>query len=100
PHHRHHHPFPTRRSSDLGKLCEFKDIRSSERCGIAIIHQELALVPYLSIAENVFLGNEQAKRGVIGWDRTLTEAQALLDRVGLQDRKSTRLNSSHVKISY
>ncbi|MFA7512776.1 MAG: ATP-binding cassette domain-containing protein, partial [Mycolicibacterium vanbaalenii] len=39
-----------------GKRCEFKDIRSSERCGIAVIHQELALVPYLSIAENLFLG--------------------------------------------
>jgi len=74
-----------------GKLCEFKDIRSSERCGIAIIHQELALVPYLSIAENVFLGNEQAKRGVIGWDRTLTEAQALLDRVGLHESPQTRV---------
>ena len=39
---------------------EFKDIRSSERRGIGIIHQELALVPVLSIAENIFLGNEHA----------------------------------------
>ena len=44
-----------------GKLCEFKDIKGSERLGIVIIHQELALIPFLSIAENIFLGNEQSK---------------------------------------
>src|ERR671924_2277162 len=55
-----------------GRVCEFKDIRSSERAGIAIIHQELALVPYLSIAENMFLGNEVSRYGVIGWNQTLT----------------------------
>jgi putative multiple sugar transport system ATP-binding protein len=74
-----------------GKICEFKDIRDSERCGIAIIHQELALVPYLSIAENLFLGNELARRGVISWDRTLREAQALLERVGLRESAQTRV---------
>lgn len=74
-----------------GRACEFKDIRSSERAGIAIIHQELALVPYLSIAENVFLGNELSRYGVIGWDQTLIEAQALLDRVGLRESPQTRV---------
>jgi putative multiple sugar transport system ATP-binding protein len=74
-----------------GRVCEFKDIRSSERAGIAIIHQELALVPYLSIAENVFLGNELSRCGVIGWDQTLIEAQALLDRVGLRESPQTRV---------
>jgi putative multiple sugar transport system ATP-binding protein len=74
-----------------GHACEFKDIRASERAGIAIIHQELALVPYLSIAENVFLGNEQSRFGVIGWDQTLIEAQALLDRVGLRESPQTRV---------
>src|SRR4029078_503346 len=72
-----------------GKPCEFRDIRSSERCGIAIINQELALVPYLSIAENVFLGNEVNRYGVIGWDQTLTEAQALLERGGLAESPAT-----------
>ena len=46
-----------------GETCQFKDIRASEQHGIVIIHQELALVPYLSIAENIFLGNEHATRG-------------------------------------
>ncbi|GJM69004.1 hypothetical protein HMSSN036_12200 [Paenibacillus macerans] len=44
-----------------GRVCEFKDIKQSEQLGIVIIHQELALIPYLSIAENIFLGNEQKK---------------------------------------
>ncbi|SCX09056.1 putative multiple sugar transport system ATP-binding protein [Mycolicibacterium fluoranthenivorans] len=75
-----------------GELCAFRDIRSSERCGIAIIHQELALVPYLSIAENMFLGNEISRRGVISWDRTLQKAQTLLDRVGLRESPQTRVS--------
>ena len=50
-----------------GEECVFHNIKDSERKGIAIIHQELALVPYLSIAENMFLGNERARGGVINW---------------------------------
>ena len=48
-----------------GEECHFRSIRDSEHKGIVIIHQELALVPLLSIAENIFLGNEQARNGVI-----------------------------------
>ncbi|WSA37599.1 sugar ABC transporter ATP-binding protein [Streptomyces sp. NBC_01808] len=70
-----------------GEPCAFRDIRASEERGIVIIHQELALVPYLSIAENIFLGNEQAKRGVISWNETLRAATALLKRVGLGAEK-------------
>ena len=66
-----------------GELCQFRGIRDSEHKGIAIIHQELALSPYLSIAENIFLGNEQATRGVIDWNRTNAEAARLLRMVGL-----------------
>ncbi|MEU5389202.1 multiple monosaccharide ABC transporter ATP-binding protein [Kitasatospora cineracea] len=74
-----------------GEPCRFKDIRASERRGIVIIHQELALVPYLSIAENVFLGNEHARRGIISWNRTLTHAAELLRRVGLHEHPRTRV---------
>ncbi|APY90659.1 sugar ABC transporter ATP-binding protein [Streptomyces alfalfae] len=72
-----------------GEPVAFKDIRASERHGIVIIHQELALVPYLSIAENIFLGNEQAKRGFIDWNDTLRRASALLKRVGLHEKPQT-----------
>ncbi|WP_447041274.1 multiple monosaccharide ABC transporter ATP-binding protein [Streptomyces sp. DSM 118878] len=72
-----------------GEPVAFKDIRASERHGIVIIHQELTLVPYLSIAENIFLGNEQAKRGFIDWNDTLRRASALLKRVGLHEKPQT-----------
>ncbi|MFI0779552.1 multiple monosaccharide ABC transporter ATP-binding protein [Streptomyces sp. NPDC021212] len=74
-----------------GETCSFKDIRASEQRGIVIIHQELALIPYLSIAENIFLGNEHATRGLISWNETLKHANALLKRVGLTDSPQTRV---------
>ncbi|MGW2227657.1 multiple monosaccharide ABC transporter ATP-binding protein [Streptomyces formicae] len=72
-----------------GEPVAFKDIRASERRGIVIIHQELALVPYLSIAENIFLGNEQARGGFVDWNNTLRRADALLKRVGLREKPQT-----------
>ncbi|WP_432171619.1 multiple monosaccharide ABC transporter ATP-binding protein [Streptomyces sp. 1222.5] len=74
-----------------GELCRFKDIRASEQRGLVIIHQELALVPYLSLAENIFLGNEHATRGFINWNDTLGHAAELLRRVGLTDHPETRV---------
>jgi putative multiple sugar transport system ATP-binding protein len=74
-----------------GELCQFSDIRHSEQRGIVIIHQELALCPQLSIAENIFLGNERAPRGLIDWNRTNYEAGQLLRRVGLRDNPVTQV---------
>ena len=69
-----------------GKECQFSSIRDSEELGIVIIHQELALVPYLTIAENMFLGNEQLKaKGVIDWDATYAQAEKYMRMVGLED---------------
>lgn len=67
-----------------GEQCRFKSLRDSEKKGIVIIHQELALSPYLSIKENIFLGNEQAKRGIIDWNVTEKKTDALLKKVGLK----------------
>src|SRR5690606_4235458 len=67
-----------------GEPCRFSGIRDSERRGIVIIHQELALCPQLSIAENIFLGNERAVRGLIDWNRAIHEAGLLRQRVGLR----------------
>jgi putative multiple sugar transport system ATP-binding protein len=77
-----------------GQECAFKDIRSSEHLGIVIIHQELALVPHLSITENIFLGNEQASRGVISWQASHAKARELMKTVGLSPRRSPRTSSS------
>lgn len=76
-----------------GQECQFKGIRESEDAGIAIIHQELALVPELSITENLFLGNEGATRGVINWLDATRRATELLARVGLQEDPSTPVKS-------
>ena len=68
-----------------GHECHFKTIKDSEQKGIVIIHQELALVPYLSIAENMFLGNERSRRGVVDWDETNHMAEKYLRMVGLAE---------------
>jgi len=74
------------------EVVEFKDIRDSEAKGIVIIHQELALSPYLSIAENIFLNNEQKGAfGLIDWDKTNHEAAKLLARVGLRENPTTKI---------
>ncbi|MFF1530653.1 multiple monosaccharide ABC transporter ATP-binding protein [Cellulomonas sp. NPDC058312] len=68
---------------------EFGSINDSEDKGIVIIHQELALVPYLSVAENIFLGNERSRGGVIDWNKANSEAAVLLARVGLDENPVT-----------
>jgi putative multiple sugar transport system ATP-binding protein len=74
----------------LGKEARFSNIRSSEAVGIAIIHQELALIPLLSITENIFLGNEPRNRiGAIDWVAAKSRAIELLARVGLDDDPDT-----------
>jgi putative multiple sugar transport system ATP-binding protein len=76
-----------------GDLAQFRDIADSERRGIIIIHQELALVPLLSIAENLFLGNEQATRGVIDWQGTFRRTEELLRKVGLREAPTTLVDT-------
>ncbi|MDH6237572.1 multiple monosaccharide ABC transporter ATP-binding protein [Cryobacterium sp. CG_9.6] len=71
------------------EIVAFKSINDSEASGVVIIHQELALSPFLSIAENIFLGNEQQTRGWIDWHKTNLEATKLLARVGLKDNPVT-----------
>jgi putative multiple sugar transport system ATP-binding protein len=65
---------------------KFSNISDSEAEGIVIIHQELALSPHLSIAENIFLGNEIKNIfGLINWNKTYQEASSLMARVGLKE---------------
>ncbi len=72
-----------------GQERRFSGIADSEALGIIIIHQELALVPLLSIAENIFLGNEPARRGVIDWHAAHVRSLALLAKVGLAESPAT-----------
>jgi putative multiple sugar transport system ATP-binding protein len=71
----------------------FRGIADSEKLGIIIIHQELALVPLLSISENIFLGNEQAKFGIIDWNAAEVRTQALLEKVGLKENPQTLITN-------
>jgi len=76
-----------------GQLATFANIRSSEHAGIVIIHQELALIPELSITENIFLGNEVRGAFGIDWVRARQRARDLMARVGLQDDPDTQIKS-------
>ncbi|MCR5126576.1 MAG: sugar ABC transporter ATP-binding protein [Lachnospiraceae bacterium] len=68
-----------------GEICQFQKITDSEKKGIVIIHQELALVPQMSIGENMFLGNERGKKSAINWNETYSEADKYLKMVGLSE---------------
>jgi putative multiple sugar transport system ATP-binding protein len=72
-----------------GNECRFHNIHESERVGIVIIHQELALIPHLSITENIFLANEQTAHGMIQWGPAHMRARELLTKVGLDESPDT-----------
>ncbi|MDR1579971.1 MAG: ATP-binding cassette domain-containing protein [Synergistaceae bacterium] len=75
-----------------GKRCAFNGIRQSEKAGIVIIHQELALSPYLSIAENMFIGDERANYNIIDWNKTREDARTFMKYVGLNENPNTPVN--------
>ncbi len=68
-----------------GKETHYLSVKDSERENLAIIHQELALSPYLSIYENIFLGHMKTTLGIINWDKYIVESKKYLDRVGLKE---------------
>ncbi len=76
-----------------GNVARFHSINESEEAGIVIIHQELALVPHLTVAENIFLGNERkGSTGLINWNRANLEAMELMAQVGLHENPTTPVN--------
>ena len=72
-----------------GEVCKFNTIKDSEEKGIVIIHQELALIPYMTIGENMFLGNERGHKYKINWNETNARAAELLKTVGLHEGPQT-----------
>ncbi len=72
--------------------CKFHSINESEEKGIVIIHQELALIPELTVAENIFLGNEQTDGKFINWEKTVIEAQKLMEQVGMKTTPNVKIN--------
>jgi putative multiple sugar transport system ATP-binding protein len=74
-----------------GKVCQFHKIKDSEKLGIVIIHQELALVPEMTIGENMYLGNERGHKFAIDWNTTYSEADKYLRMVGLSESSKTQV---------
>ena len=74
-----------------GKVCQFHNIKDSEKLGIVIIHQELALVPEMTIGENMYLGNERGHKLAIDWNTTYSEADKYLRMVGLSESSKTQV---------
>jgi len=74
-----------------GNVCQFHNIKDSEKLGIVIIHQELALVPEMTIGENMYLGNERGHKFAIDWNTTYSEADKYLKMVGLSESSKTQV---------
>ena len=72
-----------------GEVCKFGKIKDRKKKGIVIIHQELALIPYMTIGENMFLGNERGKKAAIDWSETYGQADKYLRQVGLKESSRT-----------
>ena len=79
-----------------GKVTNYRSTKDSEQDGLAIIHQELTLSPYLSIYENLFLGHMKTRFGVIDWDSCLRDSYPLLKRVGLNEKPQTIVSKMSV----
>jgi D-xylose transport system ATP-binding protein len=76
-----------------GHASSFKTVADAEAAGIAVIYQELALVPEMTVAENIFLGAEPTQGGLIDWDRVYRDSRSLLERFGLDLDPSARTAS-------
>jgi len=79
-----------------GEVQQFRNIKDSEKCNIAIIYQELALFPELTIYENIFVGHEIANGAVINWNETIVRASTVLKRVGLKFDPATKVRNLSV----
>ena len=76
-----------------GRVMKFSNIKDSEREGIVIIHQELALIPEMTIGENMYLGNERGHKFAIDWNTTYAEADKYLKMVGLTESSKVQVKT-------
>jgi putative multiple sugar transport system ATP-binding protein len=79
-----------------GQEQKFSGVRDSEKAGIGIIYQELALVPELSVYENIFIGNEIQRNGIVDWNETIRRADEVMRRVGLNINPATKVKDLSV----
>ena len=76
-----------------GKEVRFRSARDALNAGVGMVHQELSIVPDLSVAENVFLGTQPAKGGVVDWKRMVREAREHLAGLGIDVDPRERMGS-------
>lgn len=74
-----------------GEIQQYSHISDSEKAGIAIIYQELALIPEFSVYENIYLGHEIKKNGLIDWSETIVQSKKQLERVRLKVNPETKV---------
>lgn len=74
-----------------GEVQRFRNIRDSEHTGIAIIYQELALVPEMTVYENIFLGNEIRRGALVDWNETIKRAGEMLAKVRLNVNPAAKI---------
>ena len=87
------YPFGTYNGDILlnGTQQQFRHISDSEKAGIAIIYQELALIPEMTVYENIFLGHEIKKNNVVDWNETIKQAGEMLQKVKLDINSATKV---------
>ncbi len=77
-----------------GEIVNIGDTQTARALGVSVIYQDLALVPHLSVAENLFLGHEWVTPlGLVDWRRTHAEARRLLDRAGSDSPTGAKVSS-------
>src|SRR5215216_3350075 len=76
-----------------GEEVRFRSSRDALNAGIGMVHQELSIVPDLSVAENVFLGSQPTRAGVIDWQRMIREARSHLSGLGIDVDPRARIGS-------
>src|ERR1019366_5607355 len=76
-----------------GQLRTFQSPQQAQREGISTIYQEVNLVPYRSVAENIFLGRELFRWGILNWRKMHAEAHALLERLHISIDVTKALNT-------
>jgi putative multiple sugar transport system ATP-binding protein len=74
-----------------GEVQRYRGIRDSEKAGVAIIYQELALIPELTVYENIFLGNEIRNGPLVNWNETIKRAGEMLDKVRLKVNPAAKI---------
>ncbi|PKM93115.1 MAG: xylose ABC transporter ATP-binding protein [Firmicutes bacterium HGW-Firmicutes-1] len=87
------YPFGTY-SGDIvvnGQVQTFNSIKDSEQKGISIIYQELAMIKQMNVCENIFLGSEISKKGIIDWEQSFVETKKVLKEVRLDINPNTKI---------